>query len=57
MYCPVMLPYAFKTTVDTIPLSGQYLSHDPIKASSWREYLGPKKPRVGLVWSGSPSHD
>ena len=59
VYCPVMsLPYAFRTTLETIPTNGKYLSSDGQKVSLWQEALGPTdKKRVGLVWSGSPKHE
>ena len=59
VYCPVMsLPYAFRTTLETIPTNGKYLSSDGQKVSSWQEALGPTdKKRVGLVWSGSSKHE
>jgi len=54
-YCPIMsLPYAFKTTVETIPANTPYLFADKNKVRWWQAKLGPKdRPRVGLVWSGS----
>jgi ADP-heptose:LPS heptosyltransferase len=51
------LPLAFKTTLETIPVSGRYLAGDPIKVARWRSKLGSKsRPRVGLVWSGNAIH-
>ena len=56
--CPLMsLPFAFKTTVDTIPTRNPYLFGDIAKIAFWEAKLGPKiKPRVGLAWSGNRSH-
>lgn len=56
--CPVMsLPYAFNTTLETIPSAEKYLSTEPAKVSIWRERLGTKqKKRIGVVWSGAPAH-
>jgi tetratricopeptide (TPR) repeat protein len=56
--CPMMsLPLAFGTELATIPAPARYLRADPAKVDAWREILGPAaKPRVGLVWSGNPSH-
>jgi tetratricopeptide (TPR) repeat protein len=56
--CPMMsLPLAFGTELATIPAPGHYLSADPDKIAAWSEILGPAtKPRVGLVWSGNPTH-
>ncbi len=51
------LPLAFKTTLNTIPSTQQYLAADPRKVSQWQRKLGLKtKPRIGLVWSGRPEH-
>ncbi len=57
-YCPIMsLPHALRTTVETVPNHVPYLAVDPEKRAVWQQKLGPKtKPRIGLVWSGSPSH-
>lgn len=56
--CPLMsLPLAFKTNMDTIPSSVSYLHADAIKAARWRSKLGAQRmPRIGLVWSGSRTH-
>ena len=57
-HCPVMsLPYAFKTTLATIPSAEKYLSSDAAKVAVWSKKLGEKTgKRVGLVWSGAPGH-
>lgn len=57
-YCPLMsLPYAFKTTVETIPASIPYLFSNADKVREWKKKLGDKgRLRVGLVWSGSAFH-
>jgi tetratricopeptide (TPR) repeat protein len=57
-HCPVMsLPLAFKTTVETIPAQIPYLYADEAKKKQWCKNLGEKtKPRIGLVWSGTPNH-
>ncbi len=56
IHCPVMsLPFAFRTTVETIPAQVPYLRADPSRAQHWANVLGPRRrPRVGLVWSGNP---
>jgi Tfp pilus assembly protein PilF len=53
LHCPMMsLPYAFRTTLDTLPGETPYLFADPAKTAVWRERLGASdRPRVGLVWS------
>lgn len=67
--CPVMsLPYAFGTTVETVPFAGGYLEADQTDLAAWRTRLdadlaawrsrtgraadAPGPLRVGLVWSG-----
>jgi tetratricopeptide (TPR) repeat protein len=52
---PLMsLPFALKTTLDSIPSEAKYLYADPAKVEEWLLRLGPKpRPRVGLVWSGN----
>jgi tetratricopeptide (TPR) repeat protein len=57
-HCPLMsLPLAFGTTVNTIQADIPYLSVPPVHAQKWLGQL-PKsdRPRVGIVWSGSPDH-
>lgn len=57
-YCPVMsLPMALGTGMASIPAPSSYLKADNAKLAQWAEALGPKTvPRVGLAWSGSPTH-
>lgn len=57
-HCPVMsLPYAFSTTVDTVPAPCPYFHADPLLQQAWATRLGPAdRPRVGLVWFGNPKH-
>jgi hypothetical protein len=59
MHCPIMsLPFAFGTTLDTIPAPVSYLpppTESRIRA--WDQRLGPRTNfRIGLVWSGNPKH-
>ena len=59
MHCPISLPLAFTTRLDTIPSATSYLAC-PAKSrvQAWEDRLGPHaRLRVGLVWSGSPTHD
>lgn len=53
--CPLLsLPFAFGTTVATVPQPGAYLVSDPLKVDEWRARLGgPTAPRVGLFWRGT----
>jgi tetratricopeptide (TPR) repeat protein len=52
--CPLLsLPFAFQTTLSTIPADVPYLKSSPDKLRYWRAQLGEKTNlRVGLVWSG-----
>jgi tetratricopeptide (TPR) repeat protein len=58
-YCAITsLPLAFDTRLETIPTAMPYV---PIPAESrrqtWERRLGPHdRLRVGLVWSGNPTH-
>jgi len=56
--CPLLsLPLALRTTLDTVPHPERYIHSDKGLVSEWRARLGRKrKPRIGLVWSGSPKH-
>lgn len=58
-YCPLMsLPFAFKTTLETVPGQIPYLFPEAVDCTRWAERMGPKaRPRVGLVWAGNPRKD
>ena len=58
LHCPLMsLPLAFGTTLETIPGSGRYLRAPINRVDAWRMRLpASNQLRVGLVWSGKPSH-
>ena len=59
MYCPIgSLPLAFGTRLETIPADVPYLpAPDGAHLQAWEARLGPHtRLRVGLVWSGNPSH-
>jgi Flp pilus assembly protein TadD len=50
-HCPLMsLPFAFKTTLETVPSAHSYLRADPSSWASFLESLPGLK--VGLVWAG-----
>ena len=55
LQCPLMsLPLSFRTSLDHVPSPGRYLRTDAARVGHWRARLGePRRPRVGLVWSGS----
>ena len=51
------LPRVFATTPATIPAMERYISPAPGKAAAWAERLASdRRPRVGVVWAGSPTH-
>ena len=60
LHCPVMsLPFAFDTTLATIPAAVPYLKVDADRVSHWAARLPPRtRPRVGIVWSSGvrPQH-
>ncbi|MGG1948120.1 tetratricopeptide repeat protein [Trinickia sp. NRRL B-1857] len=60
--CPLMsLPFAFRTTLETIPAQIPYLQADPHRREVWARRLenaaSPGRPRIGLAWSGNPRHN
>jgi hypothetical protein len=58
-HCPIMsLPWAFGTTLDSIPASVSYLPLPAgVRVQAWEDRLGPREQlRIGLVWSGNPLH-
>ena len=56
-FCAIgSLPFAFGTTLATVPAKIPYLYADQEKRKAWQEKLGDKtKPRIGLTWSGQVS--
>jgi tetratricopeptide (TPR) repeat protein len=55
------LPYAFGTTVETIPANIPYVKVDDSRRKSWLARLESASPagrnlRVGLAWAGNPKH-
>jgi Tfp pilus assembly protein PilF len=62
LHCPLLsLPFAFGTTLDSIPAAARYVGPPPDAAQIWRERVAGMcaegRPRVGLVWSGERAHD
>ena len=57
-HCTLLsLPFAFDTSLESIPSRHPYLHSDPALRSAWEEKLAPRTGlRVGLVWSGSTDH-
>ncbi len=57
-HCPLLsLPHALRTTLASIPARVPYLTAAPERVAAWRKRLaGRPGPRIGLVWSGSPTH-
>jgi tetratricopeptide (TPR) repeat protein len=58
LHCPFLsLPLAFGTTLSTIPADIPYLSVPKMHAEKWLQRLPRSdKPRVGITWTGSPTH-
>jgi len=54
------LPHLFHTTLETIPSGVPYLRVDPARVSFWRDRLATQLPagkrRIGLAWTGRPTH-
>lgn len=60
-YCRLSsLPYLFQTSMTSIPSNVPYLHPDPSRVATWAEQfaaeLPPEVPRIGLAWSGRPTH-
>ena len=56
LHCPIMrLPWAFGTTLESIPASPSYLPRPAdARVRAWEDRLGVRdKLRIGLVWSGN----
>ncbi len=59
MHCPLLsLPLALGAGSATILSQTPYLRASPQAVMDWNDRLGPRhRPRIGLAWSGRPSHD
>lgn len=59
MHCPLLsLPLALGAGSATILSQTPYLRAAPQAVMDWNDRLGPRhRPRIGLAWSGRPSHD
>jgi hypothetical protein len=57
LHCPLLsLPLVMGTRLETIPSTTPYLRADAELSSRWRERLPNDGLKVGLVWSGLPTH-
>lgn len=54
------LPYLFRSTLDTIPARIPYIRANPARIAHWRDRLSATLPpgtrRIGLAWTGRPTH-
>jgi hypothetical protein len=52
------LPLAFATELASVPSGTPYLTAPPARVAQWRDRIeAVGRPRIGLVWSGRPTHD
>jgi Glycosyltransferase family 9 (heptosyltransferase) len=63
LHCPLLsLPFACRTALASIPAPVPYLAAADEDVTLWRARLPQRgariaRPRIGVVWSGDPSHD
>lgn len=60
--CPLLsVPLALQTTMASIPSQVPYLRADPVSVQRWKSRLDARdttgRLRVGLAWSGNPTHN
>lgn len=56
LHCPLLgMPEIFGTRVDTVPATVPYVTADPAKVKKWKERIGDKGFKVGIVWAGNPT--
>ena len=57
-FCPLLsLPLGVGTTLATVPPIPDGLAADPARSAIWARRLGnERRPRIGIAWSGNPSH-
>jgi hypothetical protein len=48
------LPFAFKTTLESIPSEVPYLKPSTKAINKWSKILNPNKEYIGVTWSGNP---
>lgn len=52
-HIPLMsLPWAFKTTLDTIPSHRPYLTAEPERVQRWARYIGSQGFKIAICWQG-----
>jgi tetratricopeptide (TPR) repeat protein len=57
-HCPLLsLPLACATELSTIPAEIPYVAPAADDVAAWRARLPQRRPRIGLAWSGTRSHD
>jgi tetratricopeptide (TPR) repeat protein len=57
-HCPLLsLPLACATEFTTIPAGIPYMAPAEDDVALWRARLPQRRPRIGLAWSGTRSHD
>jgi ADP-heptose:LPS heptosyltransferase len=58
LHCPLLsLPLTFATELATVPANIPYLRPHPAHVAKWRNRLpGNDRLRVGICWSGNPTH-
>jgi tetratricopeptide (TPR) repeat protein len=58
LHCPLLsMPLGFATRVETIPsLPENYLKVSAGEVAAWQEKLPEKRRRIGVTWSGRPTH-
>jgi tetratricopeptide (TPR) repeat protein len=49
------LPFAFKTTLESIPSEIPYLKPSTKAINKWSQILHPNKEYIGVTWSGNPN--
>ena len=58
LHCPLLsLPFACRTELASIPAPVPYLAAADDDMAIWGARLPSRRPRIGVVWSGDPSHD
>jgi len=56
-HCPLLsLPFAFGTTLDTIPADVPYVRPGRAEIAAFEHRLPSKRPRIGVAWAGRRSH-